>query len=108
MASVCPAKVLTPGHWLSRTRGRSSRPRLEAGINFDTANIYSNGTSEEILGRVLGELARRDEIVVATKCHGAWREAPNTGGLSRKAIFRGDRQLAGLGVETSTSADSSD
>src|SRR5262245_24922127 len=60
---------------------------LDAGINFfDTANSYSDGTSEEIVGRALRELARRDEIVVATKCFFRWRaDRPNTGGLSRKA-----------------------
>jgi aryl-alcohol dehydrogenase-like predicted oxidoreductase len=70
----------------------ASRPviaaALESGINFfDTANVYSDGSSEEIVGRLLGELGRRDELVVATKVHGAWRQAPNTSGLSRKAIF---------------------
>jgi aryl-alcohol dehydrogenase-like predicted oxidoreductase len=61
---------------------------LEAGINFfDTANVYSAGTSEEIVGRGLGELAERDEIVIATKVHGRMRPGPNGGGLSRKAIL---------------------
>ena len=64
------------------------RQALEAGINFfDTANAYSDGTSEEIVGRALNEFARRDEIVVATKVRYASRRAPNIGGLSRKAIF---------------------
>jgi len=64
------------------------REALEAGINFfDTANIYSGGTSEEITGKLLKEMARRDEIVVATKAFGVWRNAPNCGGLSRKALF---------------------
>ncbi|MFN8468219.1 MAG: aldo/keto reductase [Caldilineaceae bacterium] len=61
---------------------------LEMGINFfDTANIYSDGTSEEILGRALRDLARRDEVVVATKVHGQMRGDPNGRGLSRKAIM---------------------
>ncbi len=61
---------------------------LEAGINFfDTANVYSDGTSEEILGRVLRDMARRDEVVVATKVHGQMRGDPNGRGLSRKAIL---------------------
>ena len=61
---------------------------LEVGINFfDTANVYSDGTSEEILGRVLRDLARRDEVVVATKVHGQMRGDPNGRGLSRKAIM---------------------
>ena len=64
------------------------RQALEAGINFfDTANAYSDGSSEEIVGRALHEFARRDEIVVATKVRYASRQAPNIGGLSRKAIF---------------------
>jgi aryl-alcohol dehydrogenase-like predicted oxidoreductase len=64
------------------------RQAVEAGINFfDTANAYSDGTSEEIVGRALREYARRDEIVVATKVHHASRRAPNVGGLSRKAIL---------------------
>jgi aryl-alcohol dehydrogenase-like predicted oxidoreductase len=64
------------------------RQAIEAGINFfDTANIYSDGTSEEILGRALKRFARRDEIVVATKGRFANRRGPNLGGLSRKALF---------------------
>lgn len=77
------------------------REALEAGINFfDTANIYSGGTSEEITGKLLRELARRDEIVVATKAFGVWRNAPNCGGLSRKALFAAiDDSLARLGMD---------
>ena len=61
---------------------------LEAGINFfDTANRYSLGSSEEILGRAIKDFARRDEIVVATKVYGRMRPGPNGAGLSRKAIF---------------------
>ena len=70
----------------------SSRPiikhALELGINFfDTANVYSSGTSEEYLGRALKDFATRDEVVIATKVHGKMREGPNGGGLSRKAIM---------------------
>ena len=70
----------------------ASRPfieaALEAGINFfDTANVYSLGTSEEIVGRALRDLADRDEIVLATKVFGPMRSGPNAGGLSRKAIM---------------------
>ncbi len=74
---------------------------LEAGINFfDTANIYTAGSSEEITGRILREMAKRDEIVVATKAYGAWRNAPNTGGLSRKALFSAiDDSLTRLGMD---------
>ena len=60
---------------------------LEAGINFfDTADVYSVGPSEEITGRWLGEMAARDDIVVATKVHGAMGPGPNRRGLSRKHI----------------------
>ncbi|HEY8965395.1 MAG TPA: aldo/keto reductase [Candidatus Methylacidiphilales bacterium] len=66
----------------------SIKAALDAGINFlDTANAYSDGTSEEIVGRALRDFAKRDEIVLATKCFHSWRDRPNTGGLSRKAIF---------------------
>lgn len=77
------------------------REALEAGINFfDTANVYSGGTSEEITGKLLKEMARRDEIVVATKAFGVWRNAPNCGGLSRKALFAAiDDSLTGLGMD---------
>jgi aryl-alcohol dehydrogenase-like predicted oxidoreductase len=83
----------------------SSRPiirkALEAGINFfDTANSYSGGTSEEILGRALRDFARRDEVVVATKVYFPWRRGPNGGGLSRKAIFTAiDASLQRLGMD---------
>ncbi|MBR2565424.1 MAG: aldo/keto reductase [Paenibacillus sp.] len=61
---------------------------LELGINFfDTANVYSLGTSEEYLGRALKEYANRDEVVIATKVHGKMHEGPNGSGLSRKAIM---------------------
>jgi aryl-alcohol dehydrogenase-like predicted oxidoreductase len=61
---------------------------LDLGINFfDTANVYSSGRSEEILGRALKDFAKRDEVVIATKLHGRMREGPNGGGLSRKAIL---------------------
>jgi aryl-alcohol dehydrogenase (NADP+) len=62
---------------------------LEAGVNFfDTANVYSVGVSEEITGRWLGEMANRDEIVVATKVYGPMSSGQNRGGLSRKAIMQ--------------------
>jgi aryl-alcohol dehydrogenase-like predicted oxidoreductase len=61
---------------------------LEGGINFfDTANRYSLGSSEEILGRAIKDFARRDEVVIATKVYGRMRPGPNGAGLSRKAIF---------------------
>ena len=78
------------------------REAIEAGINFfDTANVYSDGVSEEVTGRALKELARRDEIVVATKVHGVMRFADaNGGGLSRKAILTEiDHSLRRLGMD---------
>jgi len=61
---------------------------VEFGINFfDTANVYSDGTSEEILGRALKEFTRREDVVIATKVNGRMRPGPNGAGLSRKAIF---------------------
>ncbi len=62
---------------------------LELGINFfDTANVYSDGTSEEITGRALKDFAKRDDVVIATKVHGRMHPDVNGAGLSRKAIFR--------------------
>jgi 1-deoxyxylulose-5-phosphate synthase len=77
------------------------RQAVEQGINFfDTANAYSDGTSEEIVGRALRDFARRDEIVVATKVRYASRRAPNVGGLSRKAILHEvDASLRRLGMD---------
>ncbi|MBE7900652.1 aldo/keto reductase [Paenibacillus polymyxa] len=83
----------------------SSRPvikkALELGINFfDTANVYSLGSSEEILGRALKEYAIRDEIVIATKVHGRMHQGPNGAGLSRKAIMSEiDKSLKRLGTD---------
>ncbi|WUH89199.1 aldo/keto reductase [Streptomyces sp. NBC_00433] len=77
------------------------RQAVEAGINFfDTANVYSDGTSEAIVGRALADFARRDEIVLATKVHGRMRPGPNGGGLSRKAIMTEiDHSLRRLGTD---------
>ncbi|MFJ6080254.1 aldo/keto reductase [Streptomyces sp. NPDC092369] len=77
------------------------RQALEAGINFlDTANVYSDGTSEEIVGKALRDFANRDEIVLATKVHGRMRPGPNGGGLSRKAILTEiDHSLSRLGTD---------
>ena len=74
---------------------------LELGINFfDTANVYSGGTSEEILGRALKDYANRDEIVIATKVHGQMHKGPNGSGLSRKAIMSEiDKSLKRLGMD---------
>jgi 1-deoxyxylulose-5-phosphate synthase len=82
-----------------------SRPFLraawEAGINFfDTANVYSLGSSEEIVGKVLKELTARENVVIATKVNGAMRPGPNGGGLSRKVILHEiDASLQRLGTE---------
>jgi aryl-alcohol dehydrogenase-like predicted oxidoreductase len=77
------------------------RRAVDLGINFfDTANSYSDGTSEEIVGRALRDFARRDEIVVATKVRFGARRAPNIGGLSRKTVFEEiDGSLRRLGMD---------
>ena len=74
---------------------------LEAGVNFfDTANRYSLGNSEEILGRAVKDFARRDEVVIATKVYGRMRPGPNGAGLSRKAIMvEIDDSLRRLGTD---------
>lgn len=83
----------------------TSRPfiqeALEKGINFfDTANVYSDGTSEEILGRAIRDFASREDVVIATKVHGRMRPGPNGAGLSRKAIFQEmDASLKRLGMD---------
>jgi aryl-alcohol dehydrogenase-like predicted oxidoreductase len=77
------------------------RQAVEAGINFfDTANTYSDGTSEEIVGRALKDFTRRDEVVIATKVFFPVRKGPNGRGLSRKALFTAiDASLQRLGTE---------
>jgi aryl-alcohol dehydrogenase-like predicted oxidoreductase len=74
---------------------------LDLGINFfDTANAYSNGKSEEILGRAVKDFANRDEVVVATKVFVPVRQGPNGGGLSRKHILSEiDHSLQRLGMD---------
>ncbi|MBC7807919.1 MAG: aldo/keto reductase [Akkermansiaceae bacterium] len=74
---------------------------LELGINFfDTANVYSDGTSEEIVGRALRDFAKREDVVLATKVHGRMRPDVNGAGLSRKAIFSEiDHSLRRLGTD---------
>src|SRR3984885_13320235 len=74
---------------------------LELGINFfDTANVYSDGTSEEIVGRALKDFASRDEVVIATKVWARMRPGPNGAGLSRRAIFTEiDHSLRRLGTD---------
>ncbi|GBQ85821.1 putative aldo/keto reductase [Gluconacetobacter johannae DSM 13595] len=77
------------------------RQALEAGITFlDTANSYSDGTSEEIVGRAIRDFARRDEIVLATKVFFPMRNGPNGSGLSRRAILGEiDNSLRRLGTD---------
>ena len=83
----------------------ASRPLLrravELGVNlWDTANVYSDGSSEEIVGRALKEFANRDEVVLATKVNGRMHPGPNGQGLSRKAIFTQiDNSLRRLGTD---------
>jgi aryl-alcohol dehydrogenase-like predicted oxidoreductase len=91
--------------WPWALREEESRPffkrALEAGINFfDTANVYSAGASEEVLGRALKDFARREDVVIATKVHGDMRPGPNGRGLSRKAILQElDASLRRLGTD---------
>ena len=100
-------QATTPGilqwHWtLSDEDSRVHiRRAIESGINFfDTANVYSNGESEAVLGRALRDFARRDEMVVATKVWGPVFEGPNGKGLSRKAILSEiDKSLGRLGMD---------
>ncbi|MEM5596374.1 aldo/keto reductase [Niallia circulans] len=92
------------GHAWTLTEN-DSRPfikkALELGINFfDTANVYSDGSSEEIVGRALRDFANRDEVVLATKVHGRMRPGANGAGLSRKAIMSEiDNSLKRLGTD---------
>jgi aryl-alcohol dehydrogenase-like predicted oxidoreductase len=74
---------------------------LDLGINFfDTANVYSAGTSEEYLGRALIDYARREEVVIATKVNGRMHKGPNGAGLSRKTIMTEiDASLRRLGTD---------
>lgn len=77
------------------------RHAIENGINFfDTANLYSKGASEEILGRALKDFANRDAVVISTKVSAPMRNGPNAIGLSRKAILTEvDHRLRRLGTD---------
>src|SRR3978361_972855 len=77
------------------------RRALELGITtFDTANVYSDGTSEEIVGRALADFSSREEVVIATKVHGRMRPGPNGGGLLRVHIMNQiDASLTRLGTD---------
>ena len=91
--------------WLWALDEEHSRPfiqrALEQGINFfDTADVYSNGMSEEVVGRALRDFAARDEVVIATKVHGVMGPGPNDRGLSRKHILSSiDASLKRLGTD---------
>src|SRR6201992_3333247 len=93
------------GHPVWSLDEEASRPlikhALEAGINFfDTANVYSQGSSEEILGRALKDFADRDAVVIATKLRHPMRSGPNGRGLSRKAVMTEvEHSLRRLGTE---------
>jgi aryl-alcohol dehydrogenase-like predicted oxidoreductase len=95
----------TRGHPVWSLDEEASRPlvqhALEAGINFfDTANMYSYGSSEEILGRALRDFANRDDVVIATKLRHPMRPGPNGKGLSRKAILtEAEHSLRRLGTD---------
>ncbi|RCW83703.1 aldo/keto reductase [Phyllobacterium bourgognense] len=87
---------------LSEERSRPFiKQALELGINFfDTANVYSDGSSEEIVGRALNDFSTREEVVIATKVNSRMRQGPNGAGLSRKAIFAEiDASLRRLGTD---------
>jgi len=87
---------------LSEDEGRPFiRKAIESGINFfDTADMYSNGVSEQVTGKLLKEFSPREEVVVATKVYFAHSDKPNMGGLSRKHIMDAiDRSLANLGMD---------
>lgn len=92
------------GHAWTLTENESRpfiKKALELGINFfDTANVYSDGSSEEIVGRALRDFTNRDDMVLATKVHGRMRQGANGAGLSRKAIMSEiDNSLKRLGTD---------
>lgn len=92
----------THGWTLDEARSRPLlKQALDLGITFwDTANTYSDGTSEEIVGRAIKDLARREDIVLATKVHMRMRPGPNGRGLSRKSILAEiDNSLRRLGTD---------
>ena len=102
---VAPSGPLRPGSNAWSLNEEQSQPffhqALDAGINFfDTANVYSCGDSERILGRFLKAHAKREDVVIATKLNGVMRDGPNGGGLSRKEIFfEIDESLRRLGTD---------
>ena len=103
--TVPSAQGVTPGNHAWALNETESQPLLRQALDlgitfFDTANVYSNGTSEEVLGRFLKANARREAVVIATKVHGSMRDEPNGRGLSRKAVFHElDQSLRRLGTD---------
>jgi aryl-alcohol dehydrogenase-like predicted oxidoreductase len=108
--AVTPAKEAGPGTHLWALNEADSAPyfkqALDHGINFfDTANVYSVGQSEEVLGRYLKANVARDSVVIATKVRFNMRQEANGGGLSRKAILSEiDHSLRRLQTDYATSA----
>ncbi len=102
---VPPAGQLRPGSHAWSLNEEQSQPffkqALDLGINFfDTANVYSTGDSERVLGKFLKANAKREDTVLATKLNGVMRDGPNGGGLSRKEIFfELDESLKRLGTD---------
>jgi len=100
-----PAGPLRPGSNQWSLNEEQSQPffrrALDAGINyFDTANVYSNGDSERMLGRFVKANTKREDVVIATKLNGVMRDGPNGGGLSRKEVFfEIDESLRRLGTD---------
>src|SRR5438309_9088013 len=99
----CMSYGLEEREWgLDEEQGRPFIKRaLELGINFfDTANMYGNGRSEEVLGGALRDFAKRDEVVIASKVYFPMRPDVNGRGLSRKAIMTEiDHSLSRLGAD---------
>src|ERR1700734_4022446 len=102
---IAPPGPLRPGSHAWALNEADSQPffkqALDLGINFfDTANVYSTGSSEEFLGRFLKANAKREDTVIATKLNGVMRDGPNGKGLSRKEIFfELDQSLKRLGTD---------
>ena len=96
-----PARGNHPWSLAEEDSRRLIEKALTSGITFfDTANVYSDGSSEEITGRAIRDFTNRDDVVLATKVHGRMHPGPNGAGLSRKAILRElDESLRRLGTD---------
>jgi 1-deoxyxylulose-5-phosphate synthase len=101
MSYGVPERGNTPWSLNEEESRRFLKKAIELGVNFfDTANMYSDGTSEEIVGRAVKDFARRDEVVIATKVYARMHSGPNGAGLSRKAILTEvDNSLKRLGTD---------